>query len=318
MLAERYDFEVMAFSNGEVTPVNVLGWLAGMQRMVSADDRVLIYYAGHGLTRGAEIFEQAYLALSDTQPGDWDSALAFKVLRREAERLKARHVLFLLDSCQDGLGIKGQAQTGTPSDPAYYLSRRTCYVIGAGGKQVVEPGTTRDGQHSLFAGQVLRWLTDDSLKPPDGLWRASLMGTYLERAVARERYGHHKPVHGPLSGDGDFLFHWSVGLDVPQAIGKSLHSTSWQVRLEAVGILADMAAGDQVDFAREWLGRLLYDPDARVRQAVQALFAEEVVSLPAPPPAAVEPPVPASRLWLVVGIGLLILIGLIVIGLVLR
>ena len=120
------------------------------------------------------------------------------------------------------------------------------------------------------------------------------MGTYLERAVARERRGHHKSVHGLLSGDGDFLFHWSVGPDVPQAIGKSLHSTSWQVRLEAVNILAEMAAGDQADFAREWLGRLLNDPDARIRQAVENLFAEEVFDLPVAPPAAIEPPPPVT------------------------
>ena len=92
--------------------------------------------------------------------------------------------------------------------------------------------------------------------------------------------------------------------------------------MEAVGILAEMAVGNQADFAREWLGRLLDDPDARVRQAVQDLAAEEMISLPVSPPAAVEPPAPASRLWVYVyvgvGIGLLILIGLVVLWLLMR
>lgn len=74
----------------------------------SAEDRLLVYFGGHGDNeKGFRGDQVGYLVPYDGRKTDlWGTSIPLeKVLGEYASRLKAKHVLFALDSCQAGLAV---------------------------------------------------------------------------------------------------------------------------------------------------------------------------------------------------------------------
>jgi hypothetical protein len=295
-LEEHYAFEVTLLADRRVTRDAVFEWLGAMAHDTGPDDRVLIYFAGHGMTRGSGVYERGYLGLAHSEPGRWHTTLAMDDIIEEARFLKAKHLLYLLDCCFGGMALETRAAVDVPRELDYYLTRPVRYAITAGGKEVVDDALAPGMEQSLFTHHLLEWLVGEHVRPPGGIWRARELGNYLERTVARNRRSGHKPNHNylPGSGDGDFLFRWeSDPRLITEGVSNALCSTNWHVRQGAVAALIDMARGDDAEraaYARDWLARIAgEDADERVRQSAQVFLDEE----PPPPPPVTEAPPPA-------------------------
>ncbi|UFZ07424.1 caspase family protein [Bradyrhizobium ontarionense] len=100
-----------------------------LPKLVGANDRVLLYFSGHGETRKlAGDTKRGYLILKPAGKEDWDEMLDMPRVIQWAENVgQSRHSLFILDACFSGLAalqVKGTVRDqtiGRLSQPAHQL-----------------------------------------------------------------------------------------------------------------------------------------------------------------------------------------------------
>ncbi|WP_367392404.1 caspase family protein [Lewinella sp. LCG006] len=71
-------------------------------KLVGPDDRVLFYFAGHGIALDGEEGPNGYLVAADTRPGQENTLIPMQVLHDALTGLPCRHGLLILDCCFSG------------------------------------------------------------------------------------------------------------------------------------------------------------------------------------------------------------------------
>ena len=103
-------FHVVRVQNEKLTVENMRSPQDYFADRIHADDRLLVYFAGHGVHRVERGRERGYLALIDApasgevSPGD---AIAMDDFVAWTRRIAAKHLLVLLDACFSGLAVRG-------------------------------------------------------------------------------------------------------------------------------------------------------------------------------------------------------------------
>jgi hypothetical protein len=174
------------------------------------DDRVLVYFAGHGLSKG-----EGEAAMGNLMPVDArreapaSSAISMAELQRWFAQYPARHVLFVADACYSGLAI-GTRATGLPPQTKDYLREvtrrpvRVAMVAGTSGQEAHE--YRGNGLFTWFWLQGLRGAADANR---DGLVTTDELAAYVKPAVAQvAAYEFHAQQHPQVgrSGEGEFVF----------------------------------------------------------------------------------------------------------------
>jgi uncharacterized caspase-like protein len=80
---------------------------------VGLDDRVFIFFAGHGSTLTGSRGEIGYLVPHDADPSDYLSFIRWDDLTRNSELIRAKHMLFVMDACYGGLALVRNTQPGS-------------------------------------------------------------------------------------------------------------------------------------------------------------------------------------------------------------
>jgi peptidoglycan/xylan/chitin deacetylase (PgdA/CDA1 family)/uncharacterized caspase-like protein len=211
ILVRRYRFKeenIFTLYNQEATRKNILSLLgdklADPQR-VQRDDRVFVFFAGHGTTRKlASGRDLGYIVPVDADTSNFHGqAISMTNFRDVAEAIPAKHLLFVMDSCYSGLGLTRGAAT-----PAYVqdLSRRTARQLltaGGAGQQVADGGPNG---HSVFTWTLLQALEGSGDLNGDGYITASELAAYAVPIVAS--ISQQTPAFGNIPGSegGDFVF----------------------------------------------------------------------------------------------------------------
>lgn len=73
-----------------------------MPELVGEEDRVLFYFAGHGIALDSDDEPNGYLIPADARPGDKDTLLSMHQLHDALEALPCRHGLLIMDCCFAG------------------------------------------------------------------------------------------------------------------------------------------------------------------------------------------------------------------------
>ena len=132
-------FNVTLLTDSDVTRDAVFSWLRWAGRNTKPNDRVLIYFSGHGLTRNLGSYERGYLALPNARSDEWHKMLQMDDVTEEAQVIKAKHLVYILDCCFSGLAITKNVKTSDITHELdYYLTRPVRYAITAGGAEVVD------------------------------------------------------------------------------------------------------------------------------------------------------------------------------------
>jgi len=202
---------------GQVKPAtlaNITRCLAALDaKRVKPDDRVLVFFAGHGHTLDlATGGEMGFLIPEDGGGeglGDYfTSALPMQRLRELADIVPARHVLFLVDACYSGLCTT--ERRGLPASTSQYVRKvaklQVRQIITAGLKDEQVQESSRWG-NSAFTTKVKEALTTGAADAnSDGYITGSELGQYLKPAVSTLTNGAQTPKLGCFFGDGEFLF----------------------------------------------------------------------------------------------------------------
>ncbi|SHM12952.1 Tetratricopeptide repeat-containing protein [Rhizobacter sp. OV335] len=177
-------------------------------KKVRRDDRVVVFYAGHGgtrkLTSGRDV---GYLIPVDASLADFASdAISMPQLQEVAEAISAKHVLFMVDACYSGLGLTRGGGAGSSAnflaDNARRLGRQMLTAGGAD-QQVADDGPSG---HSVFTWTLLQALNGKADLNGDGVITGTELAAYVAPSVAA--IARQTPAFGSLPGSegGEFVF----------------------------------------------------------------------------------------------------------------
>lgn len=185
-----------------------------LPRLLKPEDRFLFYWNGHG-TQDAEYAEIGYLPLAGSDRESYGSMVSMNDVLEWDRRLRARHVLFLVDACFSGLA-RPETQSGLGNATIAQLAKPTHQLMTAGTKDERTIADQRWGG-SLFTYALIeaaRGRADAQTSfPSDGVVHLSEMLGFVRQLVDQERAaarwdGNITPRTDALRGsnEGEFFF----------------------------------------------------------------------------------------------------------------
>lgn len=232
ILRKRHGYEVVFRSDREAT-------LPGLKRlieeelplMVQPDDRVLFYFAGHGVATDSDDGPAGYILPQDARPENDRTFMQMTDLHRSLSALQCRHLLVILDCCFAGAFRWSSVRHFRPlpqvihreqydyfiKDPAWQVITSSAY------DQTAQDKRNEKDKHSPFASALLRGLLGKAdVFPPseqkgdagDGVITATELYLYLRWSVegtADKDVSAHRQTpslwpFGTKHGKGEYIF----------------------------------------------------------------------------------------------------------------
>ena len=214
VLIQKYQFKpqnVFLLLNNDATRQNILSLLGdklGNADLVKREDRVFVFFAGHGATRklpsGRDL---GYIIPVDADLSNYEGqAISMTNFQDISESIPAKHVLFIMDSCYSGLALTRGGGIQVSQNYLREIARREArqmFTAGGADQQVADNGPNG---HSVFTWTLLQALDGRGDLNGDGVITASELAAYVTPAVST--LSHQTPAFGNLSGSegGDFIF----------------------------------------------------------------------------------------------------------------
>lgn len=172
---------------------------------VEIDDRVIVFFAGHGHTRTSIRREVGYLIPHDADMNDLSTLIRWDELTQNAELIRAKHMLFIMDACYGGLALTRSLQPGSVRFLRDMMLRYSRQVLTAGkANEVVADSGGPLPNHSIFTGHLIEGLRGNAATEQGVVTAAGLMA-YVYNKVASDKNSNQTPHYGHFDGDGDFI-----------------------------------------------------------------------------------------------------------------
>lgn len=192
-------------------------YLGFINKASDPNDRVLVFFAGHGTTREGLRGPVGHLVPVDGDPDDPSTLIRWDDLTRNAELIPAKHILFIMDACYSGLALQRAVTPGTERFLSDMLQRPARQVITAGkADEVVADGGGPEGKNSIFTGFLIEGL-EGAAADEDGILTANGLMAYVYRKVGQDSQSNQTPHYGHVFGDGDFIFQGPGGENLSEA-----------------------------------------------------------------------------------------------------
>lgn len=198
---------IRLLTDGQATRSAIIqAFLAFAWPGTDVNDRLLVFFAGHGHTIPSYKGEVGYLVPCDGDVQDLSTLVRWDELTRNTDLIKAKHVLFLMDACYGGLAIKRALQPGSMRFIKDMLMRPARQVLTAGkaDEVVADLGGPLPG-HSIFTGHLLEALSGKAAGS-DGILTANGVMAYVYHEVGNDPVSEQTPHFGYLDGEGDLIF----------------------------------------------------------------------------------------------------------------
>lgn len=184
------------------------------------DDRLLVFFAGHGHTITGRKGEIGYLVPSDGRTDDLSTLLRWDDLTKNGDLINAKHILYIMDACYGGLALTRSIAPGTKRFLKDMLTRHSRQVIAAGkANEVVSDGGGPRLGHSMFTGHLLDALEADVLRTEGGAVTANRAMAYVYHKVSGDPDSNQTPHYGFIDGDGDFIFDLKILSELEETNG---------------------------------------------------------------------------------------------------
>jgi WD40 repeat protein len=232
VLRDQHGFDVRLLLDTDASLEGVRTILRDLPFELSGEDRVFLYFAGHGLALDGDDGPQGYLLPSDAKRDTISSFLPMNELYEALKRLPCRHLLAILDCCFAGAFRWFSTRHMELATEHLHLERFNWFVSGRAWQAIAsaahdqkaidvfdgEPLGARGaaGRHSPFAAALIEGLMGDADRPgreapPDGVITATELFLYLEERLAPagdSRRNRQTPVFWPLGNHerGEFVF----------------------------------------------------------------------------------------------------------------
>ena len=197
---------VISLLDSEATKNNILkAFHSFTSEDVQVDDRLIVFFAGHGHTKTGFRGEVGYLVPHDANMDDSSSFIRWDELTRNAELIRAKHILFIMDACYGGLAVNRDIQAGSSRFLKDMYQRFSRQVITAGkANEVVSDSGGPLPNHSVFTGHLIEGIKGKAANE-HGVITASGLMAYVYTKVANDINSDQTPHYGQFDGDGDFI-----------------------------------------------------------------------------------------------------------------
>ncbi|MDM8555187.1 caspase family protein [Desulfococcaceae bacterium HSG7] len=197
------------------------------------DNRLLIYYSGHGDTIKQKWGgEMGYLVPTDAPnpntdlDGFLDKAIDMEQIGVYAKRIQSKHTLFLFDSCFSGSIFS--LERAVPEIIDYNTSKPIRMFIVAGNDNEKIP------DKSIFRKQFVAALKGEGDVFKDGYLTGSELGLFLQITVANYSNGSQHPQYGkirhPDLNKGDFVFQLPKDDSIPKLKEKTISQMAKKIQ----------------------------------------------------------------------------------------
>ncbi|OUL28563.1 caspase family protein [Nostoc sp. 106C] len=235
VLREKHSYQVWVCLDEVATLKNLKNFLEKtLPQHVTADDRLLFYFAGHGIALNGDDGPEGYLIPQDAKLGDTKTYLPMAYLQEYLSDLPCRHFLGILDCCFAGAFrwsstrdllaapevIHKERYDRFITDPAWQIITSAAYDQKALDAFNLNTERGQIGEHSPFAAALLEALTGSADAYPsasngkpsgDGIITATELYLYLRDAVepaTQENRQRQTPGIWPLKkhDKGEYIF----------------------------------------------------------------------------------------------------------------
>ena len=202
-----YD-KIIELYDSEATRARIMRILADeLPGTMGGNDSLMVYFAGHGATEDLSGGDQeGYIIPVDGDIKNYrGTAISMTYIHEMIKKYRAKHILFVFDSCYSGLGLKrgGSAAKTASGFIKAMAQKRVTQIITAGGKN--EQAAEEKG-HGVFTKVLLDALDGKDVLTKDGYILASDIGQTIRKKVVEKTSGRQNPLFGWLAGEGDFIF----------------------------------------------------------------------------------------------------------------
>lgn len=210
ILIAKFEFpteNVIKLIDGQATKEAILSsYLQFSKCHVDVDDRILVFFAGHGHTLSGNRKDVGCLIPVDGRMDDISTFIRWDELTRNADLIRAKHVFFIMDACFSGLAITRSLPQGSARYLNNMLQRYSRQVLTAGkANEVVADADGPIPEHSIFTGHLLQALSG-GIESTSGIINANSVMSYVANKVSTDQYSNQSPHYGYFEGDGDFIF----------------------------------------------------------------------------------------------------------------
>ena len=215
--------------NEEVTKQNILRSFSEITKNAKSNDRVLVFFAGHGdtmdLPGGGE---KGYLIPVEGDAEElYLTSIPMEELKEIALMSEAKHMLYLIDACYGGIAAVGSRGLEPQKTPDFinkvtkFQSRQVITAGGRGEKVIEKP----EWGHSAFTLNLIRGLKDGAADyNADRYITANELGMFLSDKVSTDSGNQQTPQYGRMtSQEGEFIFIYSENTIINQDV-KSVSS----------------------------------------------------------------------------------------------
>jgi len=243
-LVRKYGFaadHITTLLDGDATREAILAALGDSLadgKKVARDDRVLVFFAGHGVTRKLPSGKsQGYIVPVDAALQNYQSqAISMTNFQDASDAIPAKHLFFVMDACYSGLALTrggGGARSGDRRQYLMEITRRSAREVltaGGGDEQVADNGPNG---HSIFTWTLLQGLEGRADLDGDGAITATELASYVGPGVSS--LSRQTPAFGHMAGSegGEFVF-------VLRAEDEFLNEESRQLDGEAIKLNAEL------------------------------------------------------------------------------
>lgn len=252
LLLRKFHFapeRVKLLLDGQATRANILAALGDALAdpdKVAREDRVFVFFAGHGATRRLPSGRSlGYLVPVEADTRDYPSqAISMTNFQDVSEAIPAKHVLFVTDACYSGLALTrggGDAGAGGAAYLAEVTRRPVRQILTAGGadQEVADNGP---GGHSIFTWALLQGLEGRADLSGDGYVTASELAAYVGPTVSS--LARQTPAFGNLVGSegGEFVFELKHESEFLSDLSVQLDDEAIRLNSELDRVRAQIAA----------------------------------------------------------------------------
>jgi len=206
VLKKNYGFDIKMFLDQNATRTAIMQEINSLKTMTNPEDKLLIYYAGHGYNDPET--ETSYWLPVDADKNDPTNWIETRSITDHLKRAKARQILIVADSCYSGT----MSRTFDPllsgkGTRDYFLNKLkekpSRVLIASGGNEPVSDSGGKN--HSIFADVFINSLKN----PPYTEFTAEeLLILQIKESVAgrAEQTPEYKIIRNSGHDGGDFIF----------------------------------------------------------------------------------------------------------------
>lgn len=256
----------------DATRQNILDTYLEYSNSSLPDDRILVYFAGHGHTIEGRRKDVGYLVPVEAPVDRLSSLISWDQFIYNSDAIQAKHLLFIMDACYGGLILNRNVPFGSNRFLTNMLQRysRQALTAGKADEPVADSGGPIPG-HSIFTGHLINALTGDAISGK-GLITANGIMSYVHNQVGMDNYSRQTPHFGYIEGNGDFIFTNPNSYD---AIGEDETGNSTMIEIPSSSPELEKPIDSIKDSILQYLGdRNHIQLDALVNGQIRKFLAE--------------------------------------------